>query len=132
MKNRRNILKSLLGLGLTIPVLGFGKANNNTKTKFIHHVFFWLKNPDDKKELEKFEAALKEMGTIEAISLLHIGTPANTDRPIIDTTYTYSLLVGFKNQDDHDAYQIHPIHDNFRIEYSDMWTKVQIYDSIDI
>jgi len=132
MKNRRTLLKSFMGLGLTLPLLSFAKEKSKPETNFIHHVFFWLKNPNDKKEREKFETALKEMGTIESISLVHIGTPADTNRPIIDTSYHYSLLVGFKNKVDHDIYQEHPIHDKFRNEYSDMWTKVQIYDSVDI
>lgn len=132
MRNRRKLLKSLLGLGLTIPFISLAKTNKKTETRFIHHVFFWLKNPEDPKARERMVAGLNEMGTIEVISLLHIGTPADTDRPIIDNSYHYSLLIGFKNQSDHDIYQEHPIHDKFRNEYSDLWTKVQIYDSVDI
>jgi len=72
------------------------------------------------------------MGTIESISLLHIGTPADTDRDVIDNTYHYSFLIGFKDRKGHDIYQEHPIHDKFRNEYNEMWTKVLVYDSVDI
>ena len=72
------------------------------------------------------------MGTIESISLLHIGTPADTDREVIDNTYHYSFLIGFEDRKGHDLYQEHPIHDKFRNEYNDMWTKVLVYDSVDI
>ncbi len=135
MEKRRSFFKKIAGLGATgvlFPIFNRAHADNKAKTTFIHHVYFWLKNPDDPAVREKFENGLKEMGTIETISLLHIGTPADTDRDIIDNTYHYSFLIGFKDRKGHDIYQEHPIHDKFRNEYSEMWTKVLVYDSVDI
>lgn len=135
MEKRRSFFKKIAGLGvagITLPFFNRAYAGNKAKTTFIHHVFFWLKNPDDPAVRERFEEGLTEMGTIESISLLHIGTPADTDREVIDNTYHYSFLIGFKDRKGHDIYQEHPIHDKFRNEYSDMWTKVLVYDSVDI
>jgi len=115
-----------------VPLSRNAFARQKAKTAFIHHVYFWLKNPDDKGEREIFEKALKELGSIESISLLHIGRPADTDRDVIDNTYHYSFLIGFKDRAGHDIYQEHPIHDKFRNEYAHMWTKVLVYDSVDI
>ena len=135
MEIRRSFFKKFLGIGiagLAMPFYNHSQAKTRSETTFIHHVYFWLKNPDDPEVHKKFLKGLKEMGTIESISLLHIGTPADTDRPVIDNTYHYSLLVGFKDRKGHDIYQEHPIHEKFRNKYSDMWTKVLVYDSVDI
>lgn len=135
MKKRRSFFKKFISLGAAATFLPFYNrawSKQRTETTFVHHVFFWLKNPDDPDVNKKFREGLNMMGTIESISLLHIGTPADTDRPIIDNTYHYSLLLGFKDRKGHDIYQEHPIHDKFRNEYTDMWTKVLVYDSVDI
>jgi hypothetical protein len=135
MEKRRSFFKKIAGFGAAGAFLTIFKgayAGNKAKTTFIHHVYFWLKDPENPAVREKFENGLKEMGTIESISLLHIGTPADTDREVIDNTYHYSFLVGFEDRKGHDLYQEHPIHDKFRNEYNDMWTKVLVYDSVDL
>ena len=66
--------------------------------KFIHHVFFWLKEPVTDDVRARFEAALKELVTIEVIIDYHLGRPAATNREVIDSSYTYSLLTTFKNK----------------------------------
>jgi hypothetical protein len=135
MKKRRSFFKKILGIGfagMAGPFINQTVAKSSSDTTFIHHVYFWLKNPDDPAVNKKFLQGLKEMGTIESISLLHIGTPADTDRPVIDNTYHYSFLIGFKDRKGHDIYQEHPIHEKFRNEFSDMWTRVLVYDSVDI
>lgn len=135
MKQRRSFFKKLLGLGMAgslWPLQNRAHAGMLGETKFIHHVFFWMKDPDDPKAHDRLRQGLKEMGKIESITLLHIGTPADTDRPVIDNTYHYSFLIGFKDREGHDVYQDHPIHDKFRNEFSDLWTKVLVYDSVDL
>ena len=74
-----------------------GLGNN-----FIHHVFFWLKQPVTQVSRGKFESALKELVTIETIVDHHLGVPAPTDREVIDSTYSYSLLVTFKDKSGQD------------------------------
>lgn len=135
MEKRRSFFKKILGLGATgtlLPLYLHGSEKKKSGTTFIHHVFFWLKNPEDPEAHKKLLAGLKEMGTIETISLLNIGTPADTDRPVIDNTYHYSFLIGFKDREGHDIYQVHPKHDKFRNELSDLWSKVLVYDSVDV
>jgi hypothetical protein len=58
-----------------------------------------------------------------------VGTPASTNRPIIDRTYSYALILVFENKEDHDVYQEHPVHDEFRA-LEDHWLRVQIYDTV--
>lgn len=129
---RRTFLKQLTLAGITASFFPrFSKAAPLKSEKlFIHHVLFWLQDGENPAVRSKFKKALEELGSIPLIKFLHIGTPADTNREIIDSSYHYSFLIGFDDKADHDAYQLHPIHDKFRNEYSDMWTRVLIYDSI--
>jgi len=99
---------------------------------FVHHVFFWLKKPVNRETRLKFENGLKKLVTIETIVVKHLGTPATTDRGVIDSTYSYSLLLTFKNKEDQDIYQTHPIHLKFIDECEELWERVLVYDSVKI
>ena len=107
------------------------KMDKTTKGDFVHVVFFWLKDPDDAKSRAAFLNELKTYTSeIDEILTYHLGTPADTDRPVIDNSYTYSLLTVFKNKADHDAYQAHPAHTRFVEKASPLWSKVQVYDAV--
>jgi len=99
---------------------------------FVHHVFFWLRTPVTPQVREKFEEALKELVKIETIVESHLGIPAATNRGVIDSTYTYSLLLTFRNKDDQDIYQTHQKHLKFISDCQNMWEKVVVYDSVSI
>ena len=100
------------------------------KGDFIHMVFFWLKNPENQNDRMSFEKALnKFINTNTQVVGAHIGRPAATDRPVIDNSYTYSLVVTFPDLETHDAYQTDPTHIAFIEEAKSLWDKVFIYDS---
>jgi hypothetical protein len=108
------------------------KQTEGFENLFIHHVYFWLKKPVTAEVRSKFEKGLKALVKVETIVGYHLGIPAGTAREVIDSTYTYSLLVTFKNRQDQDTYQIHPIHLKFIEDCSAFWEKVVVYDSISI
>lgn len=99
---------------------------------FIHHVFFWLKDPSNREDRARFEKAARELVTVETIIEHHIGVPASTNRDVIDTSYTYSVLTTYKNKEDQDIYQTHPKHLKFIEDCQDLWEKVVVYDSVSI
>jgi hypothetical protein len=99
------------------------------KNIFIHHVYFWLKENDNKNLLLLIEG-LEKLSAVSTIQSFHIGKPAATIRDVIENTYTVSWLVLFKNKDDQDSYQTDPIHLNFVKECSHLWSKVVVYDSV--
>jgi hypothetical protein len=99
---------------------------------FVHHVFFWFKDPENKNDRQKFEAELKKLVTIENIAEMHLGVPAPTRRDVVDRSYTYSLVATFRNKADHDVYQTHPTHLKFIEECSGLWEKVAVFDSVSI
>lgn len=99
---------------------------------FVHHVYFWFKKPVNRETRSRFEDALKKLITIETIVEKHLGVPASTKREVVDRSYTYSLMVTFRNKEDHDIYQAHPTHLKFIEDCSDLWEKVVVYDSVSI
>ena len=100
------------------------------KNGFIHHVFFWLKNPDNNEDFEGLIEGLKKLSKVATIKDFHIGKPANTNRSVIDTTYSVSWLLLFENAEGQDIYQTDPIHLKFVDECSHLWNRVLIYDTI--
>lgn len=96
---------------------------------FVHHVYFWLKEGLSTEDIQKFENTVQTLLKIDVVKLGDVGKPASTDRPVIDRSYSYSLLLVFENKEGHDIYQPHPVHENFVKECAHLWTKVLIYDS---
>lgn len=103
-----------------------------TEKVFIHHVYFWLKNPGSAADKEQLLAGLKKLSAVSTIKSFHIGTPAATRRDVIDSSYSVSWCLFFANKADQDSYQTDPIHLNFVKECSSLWTKVIVYDAEDI
>ena len=58
-----------------------------------------------------------------------IGTPADTNREVVDNTYQFSLNLGFENKAQHDVYQEHTYHKQFIDKSVHLWKRVLVYDS---
>jgi hypothetical protein len=99
---------------------------------FVHHVYFWLKNPDSKEDRARLIAGLQKLSGVPTIRQFHIGQPADTNRGVIDTSYAVSWLLLFDTAADQESYQTDPVHLQFVEECSPLWSKVMVYDSIDI
>lgn len=106
--------------------------NTISNSMFVHHVFFWLNKPDSATDRNKLLEGLKSLQPIETIRTFHIGKPAGTDRPVIENGYDFSLLLIFDNLEDQNTYQEHPVHLKFVDEYAQLWSKVIVYDSVDV
>jgi hypothetical protein len=104
--------------------------NKELQPRFFHNVYFYLKPNLTDEERNKFEHGLIELGTIEELIDYHIGKPAMTPREVVDNSYQYSIITSFKDKSGHDAYQVHPIHENFRNEIEGIVDSVRIYDSL--
>lgn len=95
---------------------------------FVHNVFFWLKDDLSESNHAAFVRGLDNLLSIDTIDRAYKGVPADTDRPVIDRSYSYGIAVVFRDRAAHDAYQAHPKHDAFRNECAKYWQKVLIYD----
>jgi hypothetical protein len=99
----------------------------------VHHVFFWLKNPDSVEDQKKLIEGVKTLSKIETIRSLKVGVPAATEeRDVVDSSYAVSELIFFDDLAGQAIYQAHPIHQKFIAEYSHLWNKVVVYDSMDV
>jgi len=114
---------------------GIFAANNSgamtAKNMFIHHVYFWLKNPSSNDDRQKLIEGLQKLSKVKTIKMFHIGKPADTKRDVIDTSYSVSWMLIFDDKASQDSYQVDPVHLNFVDTCKDLWQKVVVYDSVD-
>ena len=61
----------------------------------------WVKYSDDLSQT---------ITNVDEIKSKHVGTPADTDRSVIDSSYSFCLVVAFDSKKEHDIYQAHPLH----------------------
>jgi plasmid stabilization system protein ParE len=135
MGNRRNFVQKVAtGMAAT----GFMAISGNTmaseipmKNIFVHHVFFWLKDPKNPEARKQFEKGLNELITVPQIQSSHIGTPVESPREVVDDSFTYSYMAFFTNKEDQNIYQTHPIHLKFIEDCQHLWEKVVVYDAMD-
>ena len=132
-QNRRKFIGTSLALGAGIAASALPLPEQKQKKVLIHHVFFWLKNPSSKEDLNKLIAGLKTLKNIETVRQIHIGVPASTEkRDVVDNSYSASEILYFDDLAGQKIYQDHPIHKKFVEECSGLWEKVIVYDAIDV
>lgn len=102
------------------------------KNVFLHHVFFYLKDAGGIADRDKLVEGLIKLSAVKTIKDFHIGKPAATDRDVIEREYGVSWFVQFDNADLQASYQTDPIHLKFIEECSHLWSKVVVYDSVDV
>lgn len=134
--SRRPFIKKMAGAAAATGLLATQTAcgangSNEMKGDFVHMVFFWLKTPESTELRKAFLQYLRTfINAIDNIKEKHIGIPAGTFRDVVDSSYHYSLVVTFRNKAEHDAYQKHPAHEQFRQDTNRLIDRVQIYDSV--
>ncbi|WP_129714565.1 Dabb family protein [Pedobacter sp. SYP-B3415] len=94
-----------------------------------HHVLFWLKPETTDAEKAEFKRGLETLENIEVVRQFHIGSPAPIERAVVDTTYTFSLILFFDDLAAHDIYQVHPVHKTFLENFRVFFERVVIYDA---
>ncbi len=119
----------------TVFVLAFlsgcQPTDEDKSGQIVHHVFFWLKNPDSEEDKKRLIEGLNTLREIEEVKELLIGVPASTlEREVVDNSFQVSELMIFENVEAQDAYQVHPDHQAFIEKYSHLWEKVVVYDMV--
>src|SRR5678815_1894551 len=113
-----------------LPGLLRKKSSKDKQQMFVHSVYFWLKPDLGKGDVAKFWQSVNALTKIPSVKHGWVGKPANTDRAIIDRSYTCALVLAFDDETGHDAYQVHPDHEDFRQGCGSFWSKIVIYDAI--
>ena len=133
--SRRRFLSNA-GKATAVTAIGTLAGNNAfaaaPKAGFIHHVYFWLKSPENGEDKAKLVAGLKKLTAVKSILLSVIGQPADTHRDVVDRSYAVSWLIFFKNKEDQEIYQTDPVHLDFVATCSSLWSKVIVYDTVDV
>ena len=94
----------------------------------LHIVFFWLNEDISEADRATFTEELKLLMADPNIKEGRFGTPADTDRPVIDSTYDIGMVLRFENLEAQNAYQVSPEHQRFLKKCATMWVRVQVYD----
>lgn len=130
--NRRKFIgtAALLSVGAVAGAMPL--ANMKEKYPVIHHVFFWLKNPDSIADRNQLVAGLKTLSKIPTVKQIHVGIVASTEkRDVVDTSWSVSELIHFSDLEGQETYQTHPIHLEFIRNCSHLWAKVVVYDAVE-
>ncbi len=100
-------------------------------TKFLHLVYFWLRERGEPGDAEALLAGIRRsLPQIPGVLRLEAGTPAGTERDVVDNSYGVALLVNFANGAAHDVYQDHPDPLKFIEECRPLWSRVLAYDTV--
>ena len=137
MLKRKSVFWSALvlytTLGMSFSASSGDKSNKQTVIEsggFLHSVYFWLKNPDSKADRETFEKHLNTfINSSQYVKSKFVGKVAPSDREVVDSSYTYTLVLSFASKEDQDKYQIEPVHLKFVNDAQHLWEKVVVYDS---
>lgn len=103
---------------------------SSIENTFVHHVFFWLKEPQNTEACKQFERGIQDLIKVPQIQKSHIGKPVQSPREVVDDSFTYSYMAFFKSKEDQDIYQTHPIHLKFIEDCQHLWSKVIVYDAM--
>lgn len=131
--SRRDVITAaaaLAGASLTAEAATAATAASKaTIPPVVHHVFFWLKNPKSKDDLGRLLTGLRTLGGIETVRAIHIGVAAETEqRGVVDSSYSASEILFFDDVAGQNAYQVHPIHQQFVKDCEHLWERVVVYD----
>jgi hypothetical protein len=102
---------------------------SSIKSGFVHTVFFWLKEKANKEHHTALQAGILKLADNDLMLAAYTGTPADTNREVIDSSYDFTITFVFKNKADQDTYQTHPQHLEFIKNCAQYWDKVQVYDA---
>jgi hypothetical protein len=126
--------RSFIAAAATVAAANAGASTAVSNfPKLVHHVFFWLKNPDSKDDLAKLLTGLRTLAKIETVRGVHFGVPASTEkRDVVDNSYSASEILFFDDAAGQKVYQDHPIHKQFVADCSHLWERVVVYDAIGV
>ena len=132
--NRRKFIATAAA---SIGAVGAASALPIVKTakdkQLAHHAIFWLKNPDSVADRDKLVEGVKTLSKIETIKEIHVGIVAKTEkREVVDQSWGVSELMFFNDLAGQATYQTHQVHLDFIKNYSHLWSKVVVYDAMEV
>jgi hypothetical protein len=133
MSTRRTFLAAATAAAAATVIQAGEQPAVSNYPKLVHHVFFWLKNPDSKQDLERLLQGLRTLAKIPSVRGVHFGVPASTEkRDVVDNSYSASEILFFDDTAGQKIYPDHPIHKQFVADCSHLWERVVVYDAISV
>ena len=135
MVTRRTMIGGAAGLAGVAGLAGAAAAETvltqgrQRTPVFVHHVYFWLKDPANAPAREALIAGLRTLTAIPEVRWSHIGVPAASERGVVDDSYSVSWLVFLADKAAEDRYQVDPTHLKFVEDCSALWERVVVYDT---
>ena len=130
MMTRRTIIGGAAGAaGVAAAGTALAQAPALPGRVFVHHVYFWLKAPGDPEAREALVAGLRRLTAAPDILWSHIGLPAESERGVVDDSYSVSWLVFLADRAAEERYQVDPIHLKFVEDCTPLWERVVVYDT---
>lgn len=98
--------------------------------KLAHMVFFTLEDPSEDAVKIMLIEMKKYLYGHPGLEYFSCGTRnLELDRPVNDQEFHVSLHTVFADRAAHDAYQIHPLHQEFITRNKSSWRHVRVFDS---
>jgi hypothetical protein len=100
-------------------------------TGLLHMVYFYPTENGGPDEAQQLIAGIqRNLPKVPGVLRLEVGTPAGTERSVVDNSYAVALLVEFADAAAEAAYQDHPDHHQFVAECKSLWSRVTVFDSL--
>lgn len=96
----------------------------------IHHlILVWQKQNTPAEQTASFLQATGKLADISQVKSLKVRTAIESDRPVVDDSFDYAVLMTFASQEDMQHYQEHPQHVQFLNDHvKGKMEKIVIYD----
>jgi len=83
---------------------------------FSHIVIFWTKPARPNAVEDLLAGCARFLKPIPGVVSFHCGRMVESARPVVDQSYQVALNLVFRDQAAQDAYQVHPLHQQFVTE----------------
>ncbi len=82
-----------------------------------HIVVIWLKPDTTKAIADTIFSEAKDLANIDGVVGLRVGEPLPTDRPVVDTSYTFALSMRFETRETMETYLKCDAHQSFLADH---------------
>ena len=97
---------------------------------FVHAVYFWGHDDLTDADRQEWLKGLRTLPGIETVHTGYVGVPADTHRDVVENTYTFALVLIFRDKDAHDRYQVHLTHLTFVETCAKYSRQAIVHDSV--
>lgn len=95
---------------------------------FSHVVVWWTRPELPNAADELIAGAEKYLHPISTVKRFHVGRMVPSPRSVVEQSYQVAMHVEFADKQGQDEYQAHPLHVEFVGIFSQLWSRIIVYD----